>query len=176
MNPTCCICLEDIPYFPDGRDHDLVKTFRAHLTICCGNVMHGACFDAAVDQGNGCPLCRSRILDEDDEIFLTHIRQRAKQKQALATWTIGKMYFDGCLTLKKNARLGFEFQYRGLCLEHDYTSSRFLQMLAESYVMVTEWSSTHQQNIILHDCGAKDRTVDLCYLIIKMQQRLDYGA
>jgi hypothetical protein len=138
--------------------------------------MHSACFEAALDRGNGCPLCRSRILYEDDDTYLTYVRQRAKQKQALATWTIGKMYFDGFHTIQKNARLGFEFQYRGLCLDHDHTSSRFLQMLAESRVMVAEWSSTHQQNIILHDCGVKDRTVDLCYLIIKMQQRLDYGA
>ena len=54
---------------------------------------------------------------------------------------MGKMYIDGFHTIKKNARLGFEFQYRGLCLEHDHTSSRFLQMLAESLVMVAEWAA-----------------------------------
>lgn len=173
MNPTCCVCLEDIPYFVDGRNR--FKPFCATLTLCCGNVMHYACCEAALDQGNGCPLCRSHILDEDDETLLTHLRQQAKQKQALATWTIGKMYFDGFHNLQQNARLGFEFQYRGLCLEHDHTSSRFFQMLAESQTMIAEWSSTHQQNIILHDCGVKDRTVELCSLILECQRRIDHA-
>ena len=168
MNPTCCICLEDLPYVTDDQNACVTK-FLPRMTYCCGNIMHARCNDDALNQLSGCPLCRSMIMYTDEKTLIAQLREKVKQKSPWATWLLGFYYMEGEFGLQKSVRLGFEFQYRGLCLEHDHTSSRFLHMAAASDFVTKQWAAENVGSVVAHNNGRKVREVELCYLLSEFQ-------
>ena len=148
------------------------------MTYCCGNIMHTKCFRDALERYSGCPLCRSIVMYTDSETLIAQLREKVKQKSPWATWLLGFYYMEGEFGLQKSVRLGFEFQYRGLCLEQDHTCSRFLHMAAASDFVTKQWAAENVGIVLVHNTacqyntGSKVREVELCYLLAEFHQEI----
>jgi len=148
---TCCVCLEEIP----SEVQLPLDAPLPYMTLCCGNVMHQACHVEVVQHGFACPMCRNRTNAVPD---LT----RKCRTFPWAMWQLGNCYIHG-KQVRKNERLGLEFQVRAL--ENAPRNEKYAYMLSLTLMQAFVWCVEHRDRC---DADNPDRVCELYLNILEM--------
>ena len=149
---TCCVCLEEIP----SEVQLPLDAPLPYMTLCCGNVMHQACHVEVVQHGFGCPMCRNRTNPVPD------LTQKCRTFP-WAMWQLGNCYLHG-KQVRKNERLGLEFQVRAL--ENAPRNEKYAYMLSLTLMQAFVWCVEHRERCDVDT--PDDRVCELYLNVLKM--------